>query len=151
MTNPRISTGRCHRGSNGQPCLAGAKPSVDPSKGVAAEGSARKRATASRQPNARPRDVASTTTGSAMAAALELLLTCISKGDRSQIDLQLRTAAVPLAQQEVTKRKACSTAHIDDASKLRHLSATDKTGRTCLMTNAVPFPTLRSVADHEVL
>lgn len=35
---------------------------------------------------------------------------------------------------------------------LRHLcSATDQTGCTCLMTNAVPFPTLRSVADHEVL
>jgi hypothetical protein len=79
ITISRIYTGRCRRGSNGQPCLAGAKPSVDPSKGVAAEGSARRRATASRQPNARPRDVASTTTGSAMAAALELLLTCISK------------------------------------------------------------------------
>ena len=98
MTISRISTGRCGAGSNGQPCLAGAKPSVDPWKGSAAEGSARRRATASRQPSARPRDVASTTTGSAMAAALELLLTCTSMGDRSHPALHLKTAASPLTQ-----------------------------------------------------
>ena len=106
ITIPRISADACRTNSKAQPCLAGAKPSVDPSKGVAAEGSARRRATASRQPSARPRDVASTTTGSAMAAALELLLTCTSNGDRSDPGVQLRTAAIQLTQQEVTKRKA---------------------------------------------